>query len=164
MINIEGTGPTGLLWQKAVLLIANSQSFQHQTGAINYAEALEFIHAPTLASYGKIDYSKPFCVIERDPTRTITYVPSTHGNIPVDGYIKIGFFDRPRSMIYEEADILFSNFIDGVIADMLAWESVDDRIVIKEMACEGPHMAPFEANTQDEQFMQYRMTINWGPA
>ena len=164
MINIKATGPTGLIWQKTVELIANSQSFQFQADVDNYAAALDFIHAPTLASYQRINYRKPFCVIERDPTRTMTYVPSTHGNIPVDGYIVVGFYDRPRSKIPEEADVTFANYFDGVIADMIEGESINDALVIKEMACQGPYMAPFEANTQDEQFLQSRLTINWGPA
>ena len=162
-MTVAATGPRGIAMEKLVAMVSQSSTFQTRVGAGSATAALPFIHYPYLDDVDSL--SRPFALVTTGPLRSQR--GSTDRSV-FSGSFKLYISDVVQSDNASDAEMIFCNFADGLIDDLVnTLSGVDANLIIQATDEEIPPSLsdPRKSTdkTQDRPFYTCVHRIDWAP-
>lgn len=158
---VTATGALANTMQKLEDLVANSSTFQTAVGAATAAAAKEFIHYPFYL-VDKVDFRRPFSVIERPEGQGLIY----DGDVRLNknnksGSLVLALYKPNTGLNIKDDSDTQSNYAEAVLDDIADAEGIDDALPIEDMETGGPQLVKFEEQATVGDFWATFVTVNW---
>ena len=162
--DVAPTGQIGTAMVALRTMISESETFQNAVGVEVAANALPYIHLAeyTLEDEDVTDFDRPFCLICRSGSDNFekdsldTFNPSGTFTLRFEQEIPEAY---KSAGVADNAEIYFTNFIDGVIADCYDLAALPGYLMIRNFeTVDGPYRIK-EKNTE---VYGIEKSVGWG--
>ena len=162
--DVAPTGEIGTAMVALRSMISESETFQNAVEVEVAANALPFIHLAeyTLEDEDVEDFDRPFCLICRSGSDNSekdsldTFNPSGAFNVRFEQEIPEAYKEAGEA---DNAEIYFTNFIDGVIADCYALAALPGYLMIRNFETVD---GPYRIKEKGTEICGIEKSVGWG--
>lgn len=162
-MTIQATGPRAIAIEKLAKMVSQSSTFQERLQVESEDEALKSVYWPYLQHVSSA--KRPFAVVKTGPLRSRR---GSTDRSAFSGSLMLILSDIVQSNDPGDAEIVFTNWADGIIDDLVnTLSGRDDNLIIQATDEEmTPSLSDPRKSTDKVQSNPYYMSatrIDWAP-